>query len=82
MERSRPFRSNATRIDVSHHQFEDDLAHLERIIPKLAADGPFGLAYWRGRIAALEAVQASLPNGARRVTRLLIAFKRIEKRST
>jgi hypothetical protein len=81
MARSRTFRFNPTRIDVSHHQFEDDLAHLERIIPQLAADGPFGLAYWRGRIAALEAVQASLPNGARRVTRLLIAFKRIEKRS-
>ena len=66
-------------LNEHHHQFEDELAHLERVIPQLTANGPFGLAYWRGRIAALEAVQASLPNGARRVARLLIAFKRIEK---
>jgi hypothetical protein len=81
MARSLRFCSNAARIDVSHHYFEDDLAHLERIVPQLAANSPLGLAYWRGRIAALEAVQGSLPDGARRVTRLLIAFKRIEKRS-
>jgi hypothetical protein len=66
---------------VSHHHFEDDLAHLERIVPQLAVNSPLGLPYWRGRIAALEAVQGSLPNGARRVTRLLIAFERIQKRS-
>jgi hypothetical protein len=72
---------NHARIDVSHHQFEKELAHLERIIPRLAANTPLGLTYWRDRIAALEAVQASLPNGARRLTRLLIAFKRIENRS-
>ena len=81
MARFNPFRSNPTGFAVPHQQLEDDLAHLERIVPQLAANSPLGLAYWRGRIAALEAVQGSLPDGARRVTRLLIAFKRIEKRS-
>jgi len=66
---------------VPHQQLEDDLAHLERIVPQLVTDSPLGLVYWRGRIEALEAVQALLPDAARRVARLLIMFNRIDKRS-
>jgi hypothetical protein len=66
---------------VSHRQLEDELAHLERMVPQLVANSPLGLVYWRGRIAALKATQELLPGGARRVTRLLIAFNRIDKES-
>jgi hypothetical protein len=56
---------------LSHHQLEKDLKHLERVIPHLVVTGPFELAYWRRRITALKSTQELLPEGTKRVTRLL-----------
>ena len=66
---------------MSHHQLEQDLSHLERIVPHLVADSALGLVYWQRRIAALETEQALLPDGARRVTRLLWMFDQIDNGS-
>jgi hypothetical protein len=69
------------RSDVSHHQLEKDLTHLEHIVPQLVANSALGLVYWRRRIASLETAQALLPDGARRVTRLLLLFDQIDSES-
>lgn len=50
-------------------------------MPQLVADSALGLVYWQRRIAALEIEQALLPDGARRVTRLLLLFDQIDKGS-
>jgi hypothetical protein len=56
---------------VSHHQLEKDLTHLERIVPQLLLNTQQARVYWHARLTALKAIQATLPDGARRVTRLL-----------
>jgi hypothetical protein len=63
-------------------QFEDDLRHLEQIVPFLASDSPLGLPYWRRRIASLSPFQRLLPDGESRVTRLLKRFDEIERSLT
>ena len=63
-----------------HNQFEDDLKHLEQIVPLLASGSPLGLPYWRRRIASLSAHQDLLPNGKSRVTRLLQLFNSNDSR--
>lgn len=68
--------------NVSHHQFEKDLTHLERIVPQLVVDSALGLVYWHRRIAVLKTKQALLPDGARRVMRLLLMLDQIENSST
>ncbi|ABE29168.1 hypothetical protein Bxe_A3830 [Paraburkholderia xenovorans LB400] len=70
--------TSIARTDVSHHQLEQDLAHLEHIFPQLVANSALGLGYWRQRITALETEQGSLPDGARRVTRLLSMIDQID----
>ncbi|CAB3772590.1 hypothetical protein [Paraburkholderia humisilvae] len=64
-----------------HNQFEDELRHLERIIPFLVRGGPLGPEYWRHRILSLSAHQRLLPNGKTRVARLLTLFDEIERLS-
>ena len=59
------------RNNVSHHQLENDLTHLERIVPQRFSNTQQACVYWSERITALKAMQAILPNGALRVTRLL-----------
>ncbi|MFL9893439.1 hypothetical protein SAMN02787142_2565 [Burkholderia sp. WP9] len=66
------------RTDVSHHQLEQDLVHLEHILPQLVANSALGMVYWRQRITALETAQSLLPDGARRVTRLLSMINQID----
>lgn len=56
---------------MSHHQFENDLAHLERIMPRLFINTQQARVYWTNRVTSLKATQALLPNGAQRVKRLL-----------
>ncbi|ASW00231.1 hypothetical protein CJU94_02050 [Paraburkholderia aromaticivorans] len=63
---------------MSHHQLEQDIVHLEHIFPQLAASSALGLVYWRRRITALEPAQSLLPDGARRVTRLLSIIDQID----
>lgn len=62
-----------------HNQFEDDLTHLEQIVPFLAAGSPLGLSYWRRRVTSLSAHQRLIPDGKTRVTRLLLLFDSIEQ---
>jgi hypothetical protein len=69
------------RNNVSHHQLENDLTHLERIVPRLIISTQHARVYWNGRITALKAVQAMLPNGALRVTRLLKLVEKLDSRS-
>ena len=56
-----------------------DLAHLEYVLPLLDRGNPLSLAYWRQRVAALETQQALLPDGARRVARLLKLVNEFER---
>ncbi|MGF6902189.1 hypothetical protein P3T22_003466 [Paraburkholderia sp. GAS348] len=65
-----------------HHQFEEDLTHLERIIPLLIPGSPLGLSYWRRRITSLSTHQRLVPDGRTRVSRLLRLFDKIERTST
>jgi hypothetical protein len=64
---------------MSLHEFANDLAHLEYVLPLLERGNPLSLAYWRQRVAALETQQALLPDGARRVARLLKLFNEFER---
>jgi hypothetical protein len=64
-----------------HTQFEDELAHLEYVVPLLAPDSPLGLRYWRRRIVSLSAHQRLLSDGGTRVARLLMLFDEIERLS-
>jgi hypothetical protein len=61
-----------------HNQFEDDLIHLEQIVPLLASGSPLGLSYWRRRIASLSAHQDVLPKGKTRVIRLFRLSSKLE----
>ncbi|MGF6722926.1 hypothetical protein P3T43_002278 [Paraburkholderia sp. GAS41] len=64
---------------MSLHEFAKDLAHLEYVLPLLDRGNPLSLAYWRQRVAALETQQALLPDGARRVARLLKLVNEFER---
>lgn len=64
---------------MQHQQFEQDLTHLELIIPLLARGNPLALRYWRRRIVSLSAWQHLVPDGGKRVTRLLALFNDIEQ---
>ncbi|MFL9950435.1 hypothetical protein PQR68_31005 [Paraburkholderia agricolaris] len=61
------------------HEFAKDLAHLEYVLPMLERGNPLSLSYWRQRITSLEAKQALLPDGTRRVARLLRFFNEFER---
>jgi hypothetical protein len=63
---------------MSRYQFEADLTHLEHIIPLLLRGNPLALSYWRRRLSSLSAQQSLLPDGNRRVTRLLQVFDEVE----
>jgi hypothetical protein len=60
-----------------HNQFEDELTHLEYVIPLLVPDSPLGLPYWRRRIVSLSAHQRLLSDGKIRVDRLLMLVDEI-----
>jgi hypothetical protein len=64
---------------MSRYQFETDLTHLEQIIPLLTRGNPFALSYWRCRVSSLSPQQSLLPDGKRRVTRLLHLFDEVER---
>jgi hypothetical protein len=66
---------------MSRDQFERDLTHLERIIPLLVHGNPLALSYWRDRVTSLSTQQGLLPDGTRRVTRLLNVFDEVERAS-
>ncbi|RDJ98180.1 hypothetical protein DLM46_34570 [Paraburkholderia lacunae] len=66
---------------MSRDQFEKDLTHLEQVIPLLVHGNPFALSYWRRRVTSLLTHQDLLPDGTRRVTRLLKVFDEIERTS-
>ncbi|WP_367842362.1 hypothetical protein [Paraburkholderia sp. DGU8] len=65
-----------------HHQFEDELKHLEQITPRLVRGSPLGIRYWRRRVTALSMHQRLVPDGASRVTRLLGLFDQLEREAT
>jgi hypothetical protein len=65
-----------------HYQFEEDLTHLEQIIPQLLKGNPLGLSYWRRRVSELTVYQGLVPDGTKRVTRLLRLFEEIERTMT
>jgi hypothetical protein len=67
---------------MSRYQFEIDLTHLEQIIPLLVRGNPLALSYWRRRISSLSTQQGLLPDGNRRVTRLLDVFDEVERSLT
>jgi hypothetical protein len=67
---------------MSRYQFEADLRHLEQIIPLLLSGSPLALSYWRRRVASLSTEQNLLPDGSRRVTRLLREFDEVERALT
>jgi hypothetical protein len=64
---------------MSRYQFEADLTHLEQIIPLLLRGNPLALSYWRRRVSSLSAQQGLLPDGNRRLTRLLQVFEEVER---
>lgn len=67
---------------MQDYQFESELAHLERVVPLLAAGGnPLGLPYWRSRITALSRHKSLVPEGRSRLTRLVRLFDEIESES-
>jgi hypothetical protein len=59
---------------MSRYQFETDLTHLEQLIPLIVRGNPLALSYRRRRISSLSTQQGPLPDGNRRVTRLLNVF--------
>jgi len=63
---------------MSRDLFSKDLSHLEYVLPLLERSSPFSLAYWRSRVTSLVAQQDLLPDGTRRVTRLLRLLNEIE----
>lgn len=63
---------------MSHHHLEDDLAHLERVVPRLFINTQQARVYWTARITALKVTQTMVPNGAQRVKRLLILLDRFD----
>jgi hypothetical protein len=64
---------------MSLHEFARDLAHLEYVVPLLERGNPLSLPYWRNRVTALEAQQSLLPDGTKRVARLLKLFNEFER---
>jgi hypothetical protein len=64
---------------MSRYQFETDLRHLEQIIPLLVRGNSLALSYWRRRISSLLSQQGLLPDGNRRITRLLNVFDEVER---
>jgi hypothetical protein len=64
---------------MSLHEFAKDLAHLEYVLPLLERGNPLSLTYWRQRVTALEAQQVLLPDGTKRVARLLKLFNEFER---
>jgi hypothetical protein len=64
---------------MSLHEFAKDLAHLEYVVPLLERGSPPSLPYWRNRVTALQAHQSLLPDGTKRVTRLLKLFAEFER---
>jgi len=60
-----------------HRQIENELAHLERVLPH-ARTGPFPPSYWRQRLAALAAAERQ-PLYAARIARLNQAIHAMEK---
>ncbi|SDG21651.1 hypothetical protein [Paraburkholderia phenazinium] len=64
---------------MSLHEFAKDLAHLEYVVPLLERGNPLSMSYWRQRVACLEAQQALLPDGKKRVARLLKLFNEFER---
>ncbi|CAE6767638.1 hypothetical protein R69927_06960 [Paraburkholderia domus] len=67
---------------MSLHEFAKDLAHLEYVLPLLERGNPLSLPYWRQRVTALEAQQTLLPDGTKRVARLLKLFNEFERTGT
>jgi hypothetical protein len=67
---------------MSLHEFAKDLAHLEYVLPLLERGDPLSLPYWRQRVTALEAQQTLLPDGTKRVARLLKLFNEFERTGT
>ena len=63
------------------HEFAKDLTHLEYVVPLLERGNPLSLPYWRQRVTALQSQQALLPDGTKRVARLLKFFNEFERRS-
>ncbi|MGF6240232.1 MULTISPECIES: hypothetical protein [Paraburkholderia] len=66
---------------MSLHEFAKDLAHLEYVVPLLERGNPLSLPYWRNRVTALQAQQSLLPDGTKRVARLLKLFNEFERES-
>lgn len=64
---------------MSLHEFAKDLAHLEYVLPLLERGNPLSLPYWRQRVTSLEAQQTLLPDGTKRVARLLKLFNEFER---
>jgi len=64
---------------MSRDLFAKDLSHLEYVLPRLEHGDPFSKAYWRSRVTSLVAQQDLLPDGTRRVTRLLKLLNEFEQ---
>jgi hypothetical protein len=67
---------------MSHHEFARELTHLEYILPLLRQNNSLSVTYWRHRITSLVAQQAQLPDGTKRVARLLKLFSELERETT
>ncbi|RDK01037.1 hypothetical protein [Paraburkholderia lacunae] len=67
---------------MSHHEFAKDLTHLEYVLPLIHRSNSLSVTYWRHRITSLVAQQALLPDGTKRVTRLLNLLNEFERETT
>lgn len=66
---------------MAYLQFQQELKHLEYIVPRLARDSPLGLVYWASRVTSLSTHPGLCRNDTVRVTRLLKLFAAIERMS-
>jgi hypothetical protein len=66
---------------MSYLQFQQELKHLEYVVPRLARDSPLGFVYWADRVMSLSTHPGLCQNDVARITRLLEQFATIERAS-
>lgn len=66
---------------MDHYQVEKDIQHLEQVIPRISADDPIPLSYWRDRVDRVSSAVV-VPSQYGRVKRLIAALESLEARAS
>lgn len=64
---------------MNHHQLEQEILHLEHVIPRISSADGIPLSYWRNRLKSVSD-GALVPSQASRVRRLNDALSALEAR--